>query len=45
MKEDFGDKPQEQQTKETTPQTVQVANMDYSDYLTLLMESRIISPS
>ena len=45
MAEEF-DRTTEEQRPEARPQAkAQVANMDYSDYLTLLMESRIIQPS
>ena len=34
--------PDQQEPEEITPSEMQIANMDYSDYVSLLMESRII---
>ncbi|MBQ8954117.1 MAG: hypothetical protein IJ048_08370 [Clostridia bacterium] len=35
---------QEEQAEESPRKTSQVANMDFSDFMDLLMESRIIQP-
>lgn len=45
MAEEFDAATQEQKSESKPLEKIQIANMDYSDYLTLLMESRIIQPN